>query len=68
MKPDTIHKCPCCEFESEMEPQDKQFEHARITGREKGMWYFYVCPNCEVSFTTEQSDELSMKRWNETNH
>ena len=68
MKPDTIYKCPCCEFESEMEAQDKQFEHARSTGKKTGLWFFYCCPNCEITFTTAQSDKLSMKRWDEDSH
>lgn len=65
MKPSTLHQCPVCEHEGEFEPQDRQFEHATIKGTKKGMWYYYFCDNCEVQFTTNESDTISMKRWEE---
>lgn len=62
-KPSPVERCPICEYDQGIEASQRTFTHATMKGVKKGKWWNYECPNCGITFTTTESDEISLKQF-----
>lgn len=54
--------CPFCAYQDELDLKTKKFKHIP-RGKNYiafGDWWYYECPVCKQTFTTTESDNISI--------